>query len=194
MEPYRDDLIDAYFTILNTVQMFFHFGMRISLMDELKELDGWIDDGIVLPVDLLDTMKDPLVRKISVVVKQSAAILEVLDNLNAFTDEEIMGELQQRTEETKEKQPVDTRPGLLNELYAYYFTETIEAEFYAAEMCYSNGYACRLDHSFCFDPYSGNYFNDENLEQIAAFCRLTDGLMDYIDHYEPGHQFSEAGK
>ena len=194
METYRDMLICAYFTINNTVQTLFHFGMRLSLMDELKEVDGWIDDGTSLPVDILDTMKDPLVRKISVVVKQSVTILEALNNLNAFTEEEMMAEEGEPIEETQGEPPVAARPGLLNKLYDYYFSETVLAQFYAAEMCYSNGYASRLDHSFCFDPYSGKYFNDENLEQIAAFCRLTDGLMEYIDHYEPGHRFSEAGK
>jgi hypothetical protein len=183
MDTYRDMLLEAYYIIDNTTHTLFNVAFKLCLMEELEGLEEWLDEVTPLPIDILDTMKDPLVLKMSGVVHKGYSVLEILGNLNAFTEAEITYEVEEKTTADLERElPVITRAVILKSLIRYYYEETCIAQFYLGQMCYLNGY--HADEWHIHNIYDEEDYGDANVKAIAAFCRMAEELQEYMEATE----------
>jgi hypothetical protein len=89
MKEYRKLLLDAYAFMFFARVSYIHLGFEICLLDELKELKGYME-GETFQMEILGTMKDRAVLRIHRFAQESNVLLEKIYQDNNFLDEEIM--------------------------------------------------------------------------------------------------------
>ena len=89
MNEYRKLLLDAYAFMFFARMSYIHLGFEICLLDELRELKGYME-GETFPMDILGTMKDRAVLRIHRFAQESDVLLEKIYQDNNFLDEEVM--------------------------------------------------------------------------------------------------------
>jgi len=196
MDTYEDMLICACCQVYSTAHTLNNVAIEISLLGELKELDGWIDDDNPISLEVLHGMKDPLLRKMATVIQSAYEIINSIRNRNSFTEEEMMPEEDEDepSGNQEEMQPANTRVLLLNRLLDHFYSETCQVGFYLSEMCFINGYKNRLTEYSVFNYFSNKNYGDENVKQLSHFGRIMTELIDYIEEQEPGNKYFVAVK
>ncbi|MGH2648483.1 MAG: hypothetical protein ACRDE8_12980, partial [Ginsengibacter sp.] len=87
MNNYRKLLLDSCNLMITTQFAYYKLAMDICLLDELKELDGYME-GEVFSRNVFETMKDPAVLRIDRFAKETDVFIDRLDEANNFLNEE----------------------------------------------------------------------------------------------------------
>jgi len=194
METYRDILICACNQIYCSIKTLGIIALELSLLDELKEVDGWLDDGEAIPLEVFENLNDPLIQKLATAIRHGNDVLETVYTLNAFTQSEIEETLETEPTDKKERIEVVTREFLLNILVDYYYAEAVKVSFYLGEMNIINGHIEEENVYGVFPYWEDEFYGDENTRLIALFCRMIHDFEDHVEENVPGHKFYSPGK
>src|SRR4051812_42995428 len=116
---YRTGLLFAMLGLEQTVGTCFHFGMSLAFVGELKEIGDVLEetDTLEYPIDILDTMEEPLIRRLHKLAHTCLKTKEQLMNLNNLSIDEALDsdEFQrERISSGHQKQRKPTRKQILN--------------------------------------------------------------------------------
>ena len=89
MDQYRKLLLDSYAFMFCARVSYIHLGFNICLLDEIKELNGYME-GESFEMDILGTMQDKAVLRIHRFATEVDVLIEKLYEDNNFLSEEIM--------------------------------------------------------------------------------------------------------
>lgn len=172
MNQYRKLILDSYNLMISAKESYIHLGFEICLLDELKELNGYME-GETYQMDILGTMEDKAVLRIHQFATESDVLIEKLYKDNNLLTEEIM-----EYEEPGWPQFADVaepdRLHILGLLCLHTEREVSKITKFVDELCYINN-----------DPPLRNYtdtslYDDDNVKIIAAFYALVKKLIDDI--------------
>lgn len=184
---YRNCLIDGINIIQQTIHYLFSCGMDFACANELADVIE-VGEGFDLPVDILTTMQDPLIKEMGIAIAASWPIVESLVNINNINEDEIW---QLPTLETMDRNPPQGEqfnsfeeyyPKQIAEIIDHLQTEAICVAFCAEEML-------KLE-----DSYNGQdltdlvlvntdqltQHDDINISLFAKFKLAMDKLEDYL--------------
>ena len=161
MDQYRKLILDSYALMLSAKQSFIRLGFEICLLDELKELNGYME-GESFEMDILGTMEDKAVLRIHRFATESHVLIKKLYKGNNLLTEEIMEYEFDGGPEYEGEVELD-RLHLLALLCLYTQREISKITGFIDELCYINN-----------DLPLKNYvdtslYDDENVKIIAAF-------------------------
>ena len=188
-ETYRECLIDGINIMQRTIHYLFCCGMDFACA---KELAGVIEVGecFDLPVDILTTMEDPLIKEMGVAIAESWPLVDSLKNINNISEDEVW---QLPTAETIDRNaPQGEQCSSFEEYYQkqieliidYLQTEAICVLGYAEEMLkLQDGYDGRdLTSVILGDLAVLKQDNDINISLFAQFKIAMDKLEDYLQN------------
>lgn len=138
-----------------------HVGLDICLLDELKVLDGYMEGEYFHP-DAFETIKDEGVRRIHRFIKETNPILDEMDAVNHFRDEEI-DELEDPLMPAFDGEA--DRQTLLAVLLIYTQKEVDELVTLINDICELTGYPPITDYAHA------EFYEDENVRIIASFYK-----------------------
>ena len=166
--PYRKLIMDSYYRMASIQMAYGHIAMDICLLDELKILDGFMENEVFHP-DVFESIKDEAVQRINRFLKETTSITKALDEANHFMDEEI---------DEMEDPPMPAYDGkadrqiLLCVLLIYTEKEVSELATFINEICELNGYPPITDYA------NADFYEDENVRLIASFYTKVLELFD----------------
>ena len=170
MDQYRNLLLDSYAFMFFAKASYVHLGFEICLLDELKELKGYMENE-TFQMDILGTMQDRAVLRIHQFATESGVLMEKLYEDNNFLEEEIM-DYEYEGPPGYEGEP--SRLHTLAVLCLYTDREVSKITEFIDKLCYINN-----------DPPLKNYadtslYDDENVKILAAFYTRARELYDDI--------------
>lgn len=167
----RQKLLDAYFLMVSCQMAFFKIAINICLLDELKELDGFLDEEDEFHRDILDTMKDPIVIRIGQFIKETDQYLDQLDENNNFLDEELDPYGEPLIPDCEEKLDREGQLGLL----ALYFEDRVSRlKDYIGELCVINNQIPITNYE------NTELCDDEDIKSIAGFYAKGLQFVNYL--------------
>ena len=187
MESYREMLLCACNQIYCSIKTLGIIALELSLLDELKDVDGWLDEGEVIPLEVFDNSNDPLIQKLAAAIRNGNEVLETVYIINAFTHGEIEQTIETELSDKHEKTEVVNREFFLSMLVNYHYAETVKIGFYLGEMNIINGHLEEKNDYGVFPYWEDEFYGDENTRVIALFCRKMDFLKNYVEENMPGH-------
>jgi hypothetical protein len=170
--PYRKLLLDSYFLMLSTQIAYCNLAMQICLLDELKELDGYME-GENYHQDVFSMIEDKAVQRIYRFLTETDVFAQALDEANNFLNEELDLYGEYATPACLEK--LD-RSEILGMLLLYTEQVVSEIHIFINKLCDIN-----------FDPPMTDYANttgydDENVKFIAAFYnKVLEMINEFIE-------------
>ena len=178
MDQYRKLLLDSYAFMFFARVSYIHLGFEICLLDEIKELNGYMENE-TFQMDILGTMKDTAALRIHRFATESAELIEKVFENNNFLEEEIDDYEYEGPPGYKGK---PDRMHLLVLICLYTDREVSKITEFIDELCNINN-----------DPPLKNYsdttlYDDENVKIIAAFYVKARELYDDIIETEINRQ------
>ncbi|MDQ6904290.1 MAG: hypothetical protein M3139_14930 [Bacteroidota bacterium] len=172
MDQYRKLILDSHDLMIYAKESYIHLGFEICLLDELKELDGYMD-GETFQMDILGTMEDKAVLRIHQFATESDVLIKKLYEDNNLLTEEIMEYEEFGGPQYESAVKID-RLHLLALLCLYTQREVSEITKFVDEMCYINNDPPLKDYT------DTSLYDDENVKIIAAFYAMVKKLNDDI--------------
>lgn len=156
---YRKLIVNSYYRMISTQMAYCHVGLEICLLDELKILDGFMEGENFHP-DVFESIKDEGVRRIHRFLKETNLVLDELQELNYFPDEE-MDEWEDPLMPAYDGKA--DRHILLVVLLIYTEKEVSELAKLINDICELNGYPPITNYAYA------EFYEDENVRIIASF-------------------------
>lgn len=170
MKEYRKLLLDAYAFMFFARASYIHLGFHICLLDELKELNDYME-GEEFQTDILGTMKDKVVLRMHSFAQESNVLLEKIYQDNNFLDEEVMD---YEYDGPPSGEGEMDRISLLAVLCLYTEQEVIKITELINKLCI-------LNNEPPLNTYADiSYYDDENIKLLATLYTKAVELHDDI--------------
>jgi hypothetical protein len=185
-EEYREFIIYTIRQLHEARHILFCNSMNIVFKTELKEVGDVLETGerLELPLDILDTMNDPVVKQIGEVVMEVNAAIEILALINALPREAVEPELSD-DDEGKEliiPCPFEYRLKMLEYILDYLDEKSRLLYYVCFELSVLGGSISRHEDSYKLDLdklYKST--NDPSVRLIYKIGSLVDTTIEHLE-------------